>query len=225
VDVTLDVVHSDTLRVAWNPPLRDGGSLVDKYLVEWFTSEFREEEQSVTVTNTLEEEVQIITTSASDALPEIQVVRTLGGGGGSAGVSEQQTINCDADGGYLRIVFDGEMTEVIPFDASAEELVTAFEDLSVVTEVAVNIIGTQSTLCGPDKSNVRVTFKDVANWYGDVPQMQTLTSTLEGTRFAEVTTTRPGNRDLRGEFVLSFNGDETEPIPDDASGSLFQSEL
>eukprot|EP00940_MAST-03C_sp_MAST-3C-sp2_P000562 g562.t1 len=225
VDVTLDVVHSDTLRATWSPPLQNGGFPVDEYLIEWFTSDFVEEEQSVTVSTTIVSEVQVIETHAKTNLREKQVVRTSGSGDGST-ATEIQSIACDADSGSFRIAFDGETTEPIAFDADEIDVKAALEALSDVVQT-VNVVFTngQLTVCGPTAEPAEIEFVSVRNYVGDVPQIQTLVASLGGTRRADVTTVREGVASLQGVFTLSFNGDETIPLLHDATAFDVESAL
>ena len=227
-EVTLSVVHSDSLRVDFNTPTLDGGNEIDQYLIEWFTSDFVEEEQAIRVFTSVTNEIQIIETHAVtpvNTFEEVQVVRTFGTGDGTS-TTEIQVINCDADSGTFRVEFDGSITEPIAFDATASDLEQALESLAdVISDVDVTIDGTQTAICAPGAENVNVEFVSVTNFVGAVPQMQTHVSSLGGTRNALVSTSRPGQANVQGYFVLSFNGDETSPIAADATDAQLENAL
>ena len=197
-------------------------------MIEWFTSDFVEEEQAIRVFTSVTNEIQIIETHAVtpvNTFEEVQVVRTFGTGDGTS-TTEIQVINCDADSGTFRVEFDGSITEPIAFDATASDLEQALESLAdVISDVDVTIDGTQTAICAPGAENVNVEFVSVTNFVGAVPQMQTHVSSLGGTRNALVSTSRPGQANVQGYFVLSFNGDETSPIAADATDAQLENAL
>lgn len=79
-----------SLEVSWDPPVFDGGSPVNEYFLEWFSGE-----------PTLE--IQQITTSASDGVSEVQIIRTS---------ADENSI-----GGFFTLSFLGEETGPISYDA------------------------------------------------------------------------------------------------------------
>lgn len=122
--------------------------------------------------------------------------------------------------------FDGSITEPIAFDATASELEQSLESLAdVISDVDVTIDGGQTTICDQNAENVNIEFVSTTNYVGAVPQMRTHVSSLGGTRNAHVTTLRPGMANVQGHFVLSFNGDETDPISSDATDVQLENAL
>eukprot|EP00957_Ditylum_brightwellii_P071915 5466086-Ditylum_brightwellii.AAC.1 len=82
-----------SLKVVWTPVENDGGSAIAGYELEWYSKE------SIL-------EVQKITTSSTDGISEVQIVRTS---------AEKQGIT-----GFFTLTFNGETTEPIDHDAPAD---------------------------------------------------------------------------------------------------------
>lgn len=94
VDATLAVESGSAVSTTWVSPMSDGGASLSGYMVEWYTT-----------ADPGTKEVQMVTTSAK------------------RGVSEVQTLSVTADennlGGYYKILFDGQATGNIAWDAPA----------------------------------------------------------------------------------------------------------
>ena len=63
-----------------------------------------------------------------------------------AATNEVQTISCNANGGSIKLAFNGKQTNSIPYDATATAIQTAIQSLSTVTTVAVTIVNGQTSL-------------------------------------------------------------------------------
>lgn len=112
--VAASVLSGSSLRVNWIPPLNDAGAHILGYVVERY-----EFQGSI--------EVQVVTTSAGDGLPEIQSVSTSANNNGLTG--------------FFTLSFGGETTELIAVDAPAEgegSVRAALERLGSSGEVEVN---------------------------------------------------------------------------------------
>ncbi|KAH8048885.1 serine/threonine kinase [Aureococcus anophagefferens] len=112
--VAVAVASGTSLDVTWTPPNDDGGAPVLGYDIEWYSEE-------------TQDEVQVVTLSASDGVAEIQSVTT----------------EADTDGlsGYFTLELRGETTEIISVDAPAEgegSVKTALERLSSSGEIEVS---------------------------------------------------------------------------------------
>ena len=151
-DVKLHVIDGYSINVTWRPSLHDGGKSIDKYKVEWDSADIIEEVQSITITSPITNEVQIISINATTVYEE-QVIYTSSDGTGTA-TNEVQTISCNANGGSIKLAFNGKQTNSIPYDATATAIQTALQSLSTVTAVTVTIANGQTSLCAATHRNL-----------------------------------------------------------------------
>ena len=211
-DVQLHVIDGYSLNVTFNPPLHSHGKAVDKYKVEWDSTEVLEEVQSITITSPVTKEVQIIRTVASD-VNETQIVRTVTTSDGVNIQTEKQGIECNSNGGNLRLTFKGETTAPISWDATASQIQTALNSLSTITTVTVTIANTQTTLCASSSPElVTVEFVSVPGMAGDMPLMTTDVNGLQGNKAVTIVESRVGKANLGGTFTLTFRGQTTAPL-------------
>jgi hypothetical protein len=85
-------------------------------------------------------------------------------------VNEKQIITCAANGGTFTLEFKGETTELIAYDATVSEFVTAFQKLSTVYEatsaITASYTGTNAKACTEAGNAITVEF--LQN-FGDLP--------------------------------------------------------
>jgi len=240
-DVALAVVDGSSINVRFATPLNDGGSPVDRYLVEWHEEALLDEIQSISCVAPVINEVQTITTStdATAGEDEIQTVHLTGDFNPSIGAfDEVQTLTCDANSGTFSMSFRGAVTQQIPWDATAADLKTAIESLGthVVNQVTVNIggNGAQTTICRPFVAspggdiypeNVTIQFNDVPGYAGDVPLMTTDVTKLGGGKRADVIESTKGMAAVGGSFKLQFRSYTTDSISYGATNTAFRDEL
>lgn len=97
--------------------------------------------------------------------------------------NREQDVLCDASGGTFTLIFDGAETDSISFDADETVIASLLEELSSISDVDVSFPAgvTQACQQSPaDGSNgFRVTFLDVVNYRGDVPEMTSNIDNLE----------------------------------------------
>lgn len=89
---------------------------------------------------------------------------------------------CDASGGTFTLIFDGAETDSISFDAVEAEIESALEEISSITDVLVSFAGGATQACQPSPTAADVflvTFVDVVNYRGDVPEMTSNIDNLE----------------------------------------------
>lgn len=87
---------------------------------------------------------------------------------------------CDASGGTFTLTFDGAETDSISFDADGDEIKSALEEISSISEVGVSFQESASQACGPGSTDgFEVTFLNVVNYRGDVPEMTSNIDNLE----------------------------------------------
>lgn len=225
---TLHVIGANTLQATFAPPLRDGGSPITSYLVEWDKEAgIPEVQRIITSQNLNANEIQTITTSAPD-INEIQVVRTSG-----SNIAEVQAITISppfgdtnvesaygfavsidtiSTGGSLQ--YSGQISANAVADGSRSSLAQILENMANVHERPT----VTRTEMNPDGGHTYlVTFPASM---GNVPEMEVFMSDLP----ISIATVQDGN-ELEGSFRLEFMGELTEDIPFDASSFLMQSKL
>ena len=212
-DVQLHVIDGYSLNVSFNPPTHDHGKSIDKYKIEWDSVDIISEVQHVSIVSPVTNEVQVVRTVASD-IDEVQVVRTVSSAGTATAVTEVQTISCNANGGSLKLSFNGQKTKSIAHDATATQIKSALESLSSVTAVSVSIANSQTTLCAASTPElVSVSFDSIPGLSGNMPSMTVDVSTLGGARVVAIAEATPGVAGIGGTFTLSFRGIVTEALP------------
>jgi len=204
-DVNLVVIDGYSLNVTWHPPIHDGGKSIDKYKIEWDNADIIAEVQSVTITSPVTKEVQIVNTNATTIYEE-QVIYTSSVGTGNF-VNEIQTIKCNANGGSIKLTFNGKQTDAISWDATDDEIATALQSLSTIATVTVTIANSQTTLCASSApALVSVNFTAVPGYAGDVPLMTVNVDALQGNKAVSIVEATPGEADIGGSFSVSFRG-------------------
>lgn len=116
---TVRPLSDKELMVQWQAPLSDGGETISEYAVEWDTA------------TTFD--------SGADGNPQGSTVVAASERGS---VADVQAVRVSIDDGLFIsgsfiMEYSGQVTGSIPFDASAEEVETAFEALCTVGDVAV----------------------------------------------------------------------------------------
>lgn len=87
---------------------------------------------------------------------------------------------CDASGGTFTLTFDGAETDSMSFDADAAAIESALEEISSISDVDVSFPSDVSQACQASPTNgFKVTFVDVVNYRGDVPEMTSNIDNLE----------------------------------------------
>ena len=107
----------NSLVVEWDNASNNGGSAIIGYKIEWFSN----------VNNSFRNEIQKVTTSATDGIPEIQLVRTS---------SDTNSLS-----GYFTLTFGNEVSEMISHDApatGANSLQERLQRLSSVGNIEVS---------------------------------------------------------------------------------------
>jgi hypothetical protein len=104
---------SATLDVTWSASYFNGGAEIDGYEIEWFSKEQNNE-------------IQKVTTSASNEITEIQSIRT--------------TADKNNIGGFFILTFKGEVTELISVNAEADgplSVESRLRRLTTIGEISV----------------------------------------------------------------------------------------
>lgn len=87
---------------------------------------------------------------------------------------------CDASGGTFTLVFDGAETDSISVDAHADEIESALEEISSISDVEVSFPAGVTQACEPSPTDgFKVTFVETVNYRGDVPEMTSNIDNLE----------------------------------------------
>jgi hypothetical protein len=215
VTPTLAVIDGTSLDVQFNPPQLDGGQDVTFYRVEYATSAFTPEVQKIKAACTIVEEVQVISTSTDNTIPEQQIIYISTGYSGSSTI-EVQDVVCDATGGSFRLSFNGITSSSISYDADAATVEATLEALENINDVTVTFQNSITTACFSRNTYptgyFSVQFNSVVNMAGNLPKMTSTTSNLLGLRYVAITTTTVGDEAIGGTFRLSFRGAITEAI-------------
>jgi hypothetical protein len=213
-DVGLTVIDGTTLRVGFSSPLRNGGSPVDQYRVEWHTEALVDEIQVVRVLAPVRQHVQVITSSAADQ-DEVQVIRLEGTGSG-ADVNEIQTVTCAANQGSFRLLFGGRQSEPIGFDATTSQVQSAILNglgATVLTSVTVTDPNGQTTICHADTPQpFHIEFVSSPIYSGDMPELISDVTLLGGRKIVTIGTHQAGNAMITGTFALTYEGERTVDI-------------
>merc|ERR1711871_9423 len=222
---TLATVDSKTLLTSFNAPLLDGGEDVTSYRVEYATKPFVAEVQRVSARCNVTNEVQIVNTT-TDSIPEVQMVyinTTYYGTPQNA----TQKVKCDATGGTFKLVFNKDYsTDLILWDATAQDIENALEAISIINDVTVTMNSPATTACSAgNMDGFNVVFNDVTNWGGNLPDLSSVTNNLLGARNITVMTTLAGHANIGGSFRLSFRGSMTETIPANATENELKTAL
>lgn len=98
-------------------------------------------------------------------------------------LNHAQDVLCDASAGTFTLIFDGAETDSIRFDADATEIESLLEELSTVSDVDVSFPSSVTQACqqspAAGSAGFKVTFVDVVNYRGDVPEMTSNIDNLE----------------------------------------------
>lgn len=98
----------------------------------------------------------------------------------SFGKKHEQDVLCDASGGSFALTFDGAETSSINFDAQPADIESALEEISSISDVDVSFPAGVTQACEPAQAGgFKVTFVDVVNYRGDVPEMASNIDNLE----------------------------------------------
>ena len=233
--------NQSSLQVDITPPLTDGGQEVTAE-IQWDTEPGIREIQTIsTQVTTGPNEIQSITTTATH-IDEVQTITTT-----SNDVNEVQTITVSSTlstdiGGTYTIVFDdssigGSAQESAPIShdavaftgengaAAEQSMEEILENMQNIGNVTVNRTITQHFSGSPAiKYSIvySITFEDNER---DLPEIRLGTSQLTGAG-ADVAfnTVTQGNM-IGGTFMLAFEGQQSSPIPYDATDAQMQAAL
>ncbi|KAL4086352.1 hypothetical protein PRIC1_014479 [Phytophthora ramorum] len=84
---------------------------------------------------------------------------------------ERQSLLCDADGGYLRLVFNGKASDPVAFDANMQELQSAIANVMSVDYGEVRIETTFNTLCAGTEIGLTLRAGDHGDDSGNIPDL------------------------------------------------------
>ncbi|GMF16025.1 unnamed protein product [Phytophthora lilii] len=84
---------------------------------------------------------------------------------------ERQTLLCDADGGYLRLLFKGKESDPIAFDANMQELQSAIADVMSVDYGEVQIDTSFNSLCSGSEIGLTLRAGDHGDDSGNIPDL------------------------------------------------------
>lgn len=223
---------SSFFRAKFYTPKSNGGSQIDSYKIEYAEEPFQDEVQTIQLTCAISSEVQNIETSAA-VVPEIQIVHArmsdsyVSLGPFPTQVTEVQTVSCDASGGSFTLNFNGEITDFIPWNASALVIELALEELFGITDVTVTFPGGVSAACSTAVSGQgwTVLFNNVVHFQGDLPMLIGDNVLLLGLRRIDITESIKGIAGMSGSFRLRYRGLDTGSILYSSSASVVESEL
>ncbi|RLN57004.1 hypothetical protein BBJ28_00017668, partial [Nothophytophthora sp. Chile5] len=88
------------------------------------------------------------------------------------GEFEQQSLLCDADGGYLRLIFKGKVSAPVLFDANMQELQAAIAQVMSVGYGEVDIDTTFAVLCGGVEIRLTLRAGDHGDGSGNIPDLE-----------------------------------------------------
>jgi hypothetical protein len=91
---------------------------------------------------------------------------------------ERQSLLCDADGGYLRLLFNGKPSDPIAFDANTQELQSAIAKVMSVDYGKVQIDTAFSTLCAGTEIGLTLRAGDHGDDSGNIPDLTVDSSAL-----------------------------------------------
>ena len=226
---TLYVLDGTSLRAAFGAPALDGGDEVDKFQLEYATTAFDDEVQSVRVSLAPETEVQVVT-SDTQILPEVQLVHLMVDSyAGADYKNEIQTVKCQATGGSFTLTFDGYETASIAYDADADAVAAYLMELTSLSRVNVTYGAAAYQACQPyvsgQDTSLHVEFIAAASYVGDMPMLVATQNELEGERRVDVVEDTQGAAPLDGTFRLTFRGATTAAIDHDASAKTVKARL
>jgi len=221
--VSLTVVDGGSLSVATMAPERDGGEEIDRYRVQYATSQFAQEVQAIRVTCDVEPEIQVIETSCED-IDEIQIVHAkLSDDYNGLDHSEVQSVTCDATSGSFTLTIFDETTADIYYNDDASTVNARLQELSRLNHVNVSFEDGMTTVCNECTSascpSFNVTFLDVEGASGEMPMLEPYINGLNGNRRITVKEVIKGQAGLSGSFKLSFRGYTTVDISYNASST------
>ena len=212
--VYLESKDGSNLAVTIDAPFHDGGDSISSYRVDYSTQPFVQERQRISLTCSPQSEVQTITTSASD-LDEVQYLVIDSSYKGNGEILEVQRVMCDATGGTFALTL-GDETAYIAHDADKNDIMDAFESMTMVDQVSIDFDGDTTTACAPydgdTAGSFTVTFQSLFGMAGNLPLMIAEMSGLEGARYVQVSSVIDGDAPLGGSLKLSFSGAVSEVI-------------
>jgi len=223
-NVILSVLDDQSLRVSFDSPSNDGGNEIDRFRVEYANQAFADEVQSVQIICNITNEVQLFRTSAK-VVPEVQAILLTTTYSGSS-KKEIQSVTCDASGGSFALIFNGQTTAPINYNANSSFIQAALQQLASVSAVGVQMVP-HAVACMPSYNlhPFNVTFYSVKGIQGNMPLMQSDVSLLQGNRRVLIQEVRKGQAGLSGTYQLTFRGSTTQPIPVNASALDVQTYL
>ncbi len=119
-DVVLRTVSPTELLVEWGIPKLDGGLRIHSYKVEW---------DSDSAFSRCADCTEMVLATRLESIPDVQLVST----------SVTPSVGGDRFiGGSFTLLFDGQKTRQIPWDASAEDMKDALEELCTVDTIRVS---------------------------------------------------------------------------------------
>jgi len=209
--VDLNVIDGSSIDISIHPPISSGGGSVTSVRVDYSNEEFRHERQRLSLECSPISEIQRISTNAPD-LNEIQYIVIDSSYQGNGIIPEIQRVSCDASGGEFGLGFNNDIV-YIPFDANEAEIRQSLERIVAIGSVNVSFENDSQFACTPGGSSFLVTFESLHGMSGDIPMMKSISNSLSGARYIEISEAQTGDAPPSGFFALSFRGSKTNPIP------------
>lgn len=91
---------------------------------------------------------------------------------------ERQSLLCNADGGYLRFLFNGKASDPVPYDANMRELQSVIADVMSVDYGEVQIDTTFNKLCAGTEIDLTLRAGDHGDDSGNIPDLSVDSSAL-----------------------------------------------
>eukprot|EP01036_Dinobryon_divergens_P022354 gene22354-30602_t len=225
----LTVVDGTTLQVSFEPPLLNGGNDVSYYKIEYSTSSFAPEIQSVEAQCSVVHEIQSLSTSTNHAAQEVQLLFLQTSYSGQSAI-ETQNVTCDATAGTFALSFNGFTTSPINFGATSGAITSALNALPNVNSVTVFLINGATKACvsgsmATKQPTFQVRFDSVKDMNGNLPLLTADTSKLQGASYIVVSQGIRGSAPLGGSYRLSFRGSVTQDIPAPGNAQVIQTQL